>query len=166
MCIRDRANTVEQDKDNDPKNAWVSFMVDSGASETVAPHSCPKLASYTAEPTSVSGIKYSSASDTGEAITNMGMKRLRVRDQWGNVFDITAQSCNNLCKSKYLLSVSRLIQAGHRVVFDAPDTGSYIENRESGQRIWLRQDGGVYYLDLQILPPQTPQMSTFHRPGH
>ena len=57
------------------------------------------------------------------------------------------QMCDNLNPKKFLAFVSRLSQAGHRVVFDDPISGSYIENKSTGVKTWLRQAGGVYFLD-------------------
>ena len=65
------------------------------------------------------------------------------------------QMCENLNEKKLLASVSRITQAGHRVVFDVPEEGSYIENKKTGVKTWLRQEAGVYYLDLWICPSST-----------
>ena len=43
-------------------------------------------------------------------------------------------------------------QAGHRVVFDDVESGSYIENNATGIKTWLKQEGGVFFLDLWISP--------------
>ena len=48
--------------------------------------------------------------------------------------------------NKALLSVSKLIKTDHRVVFD-PD-GSYIEDRRSGEKMRLVEEGGMYALTL------------------
>ena len=58
--------------------------------------------------------------------------------------------CENLNKRKFLASVSRITKAGHRVVFDTAEEGSYIESKASGKKTWLRQEGGVYFLDLWV----------------
>eukprot|EP00973_Karenia_brevis_P032750 4520451-Karenia_brevis.AAC.1 len=51
--------------------------------------------------------------------------------------------------TKPLGSVSRMTQAGNRVVLDSIDApeGSYIENKATGERLYLRQENGVYLLD-------------------
>ena len=48
--------------------------------------------------------------------------------------------------NKALLSVKKVVQAGNRVVFEA--SGSYIEDLESGQNMWLREAGGMYMLKM------------------
>ena len=49
------------------------------------------------------------------------------------------QMCDKLNPKKFLASVSRLSQVGHRDVFDDPISGSYIENNSTGVKTWLRQ---------------------------
>ena len=53
---------------------------------------------------------------------------------------------------KKLASVNRMVSTGHRVVFDSPEVGSYIENKESGKKIKLRQNNGVCLLDMWVAP--------------
>ena len=55
--------------------------------------------------------------------------------------------------SKALAAVSRIVGAGNRVVFDDRDgVGSYIQNRKTGKCTPLRQNNGVYYLDVWMKP--------------
>ena len=54
--------------------------------------------------------------------------------------------------SKALGAVSRIVGAGHRVIFDDPSVGSYIENKTTGKQTMLRQTNGVYYLDVWMKP--------------
>ena len=58
---------------------------------------------------------------------------------------------------KALGSVSQMVKNGNRLVFDqdssVKDT-SYIQNKRSNEKIWLRQENGVYVLDLMVAPPQ------------
>ena len=53
--------------------------------------------------------------------------------------------CDYFNLKTFLASVSRLSQAGHRVVFDDPVIGSFIENKNKGVKTWPRQAGGVYF---------------------
>ena len=48
-------------------------------------------------------------------------------------------------------SVSKIVGSGNKVIFD-PE-GSYIENVWNNDRIWLREDNGVYVLDMMVAPP-------------
>ena len=59
--------------------------------------------------------------------------------------EITAQVCG---VNKPLLSVSKIVAAGNRVVFD-PD-GSYIEDTESGEKVWLKNQGGMYMIKMWV----------------
>ena len=55
------------------------------------------------------------------------------------------QVCN---VNKGFLSVSKIAQKGHRVVFDSE--GSYIEDRETRERLWLQEQGGMYVLKVWV----------------
>ena len=44
--------------------------------------------------------------------------------------------------NKALLSVSRLVRSGYKVVFDEEE--SYIEDRRTGERMLLNDVGGMY----------------------
>ncbi len=44
--------------------------------------------------------------------------------------------------------MSRLVEAGHSVVFRSPELGSYIQNSANGYRTYLRQHNGSYYSDF------------------
>jgi hypothetical protein len=126
----------------------VSFMVDSGASETVA--NSESFPDIEVVETTATGTEYSSASDGGLTIRNAGEKTLEVIDANADMNFMKVQMCENLNKRKFLASVSRITKAGHRVVFDTAEEGSYIESKASGKKTWLRQEGGVYFLDLWV----------------
>ena len=64
---------------------------------------------------------------------------------------------------KPLASAVRVVQAGNRVVMD--EEGSYIENVWTQDKIWLREDNGVYVLDMVVVPPEKRVESGFPRPG-
>ena len=51
--------------------------------------------------------------------------------------------------AKALGSVTRICQAGHRVVFDGED-GAFIQNKKTGEINWLREQDGNYILDLWV----------------
>ena len=56
--------------------------------------------------------------------------------------------------SKALGSVSQMCRTGHRVVFNPPwsKEGSYIEQEETGERLWLQEEGGLYVLRTKVAP--------------
>ena len=49
---------------------------------------------------------------------------------------------------KSLISVSKVCDAGHRVIFEKG--GGYIEHLESGQRTGFERKGGVYTLRVNL----------------
>ena len=52
-----------------------------------------------------------------------------------------------------LLSVSKVVKAGNRVVFD--ESGSYIEHKESGEVIPLLEQRGLYKLNMWVPKDQS-----------
>ena len=50
--------------------------------------------------------------------------------------------------SKVLASVSKICECGSRVVFD--ESGSYIEDDESGGKTPIHKRNGVYVMDMRI----------------
>ena len=50
--------------------------------------------------------------------------------------------------NKTLMSVSKIAKAGNRVVFD--EDGSYIEDKTTGDRLWMTQVGGMYSVKLWV----------------
>ena len=52
-----------------------------------------------------------------------------------------------------IASVSRIVHAGHKVVFDAG--GSYIENTTTGTQLRVFERDGVYVLPARVEEPQT-----------
>ena len=50
-----------------------------------------------------------------------------------------------------LLSVSKATSSGNRVMFDSD--GSFIENKMSGDRTWLKDKNGMYMLKLWVKRP-------------
>ena len=65
--------------------------------------------------------------------------------------------------NKALGYVSKIVANGNRVIFD--QNGSFIENIWTKDRIWLREDNGVYVLDIIVAPPEKKAESAFTRPG-
>ena len=106
----------------------IEMAVDSGATETV--------------PASRRGVVYEVAN--GETIPNLGEKHFVAESEEGAKRTITAQVAD---VSKGLLSVKKIVSAGNRVVFD---TESYIEDKASGERMWLSETQGMYMLKMWV----------------
>ena len=87
------------------------------------------------------GVEYEVAS--GEVIPNLGEKHLTVTIESEVTRNMTAQVCD---VNKALLSVKKMVESGNRVVFDPQ--GAYIEDVESGERMNLKEQNGMYVLKL------------------
>ena len=82
---------------------------------------------------------------SGELIPNLREKNFLAYGEHGQMRAIKAQVCE---VNKALLSVSRMVQAGNKVVFAG--SGSYVEDENTGERISLREQGGMYMLKLWV----------------
>ena len=65
-----------------------------------------------------------------------------------------------------------MVKNGNKLFFDQDSSGkdtSYIKNKRINENIWLRQENGVYVLDLMLAPPQMISDRSidphFHRQG-
>ena len=58
---------------------------------------------------------------------------------------LTAQVCE---VDKCLMSVSKVAKAGNRVVFEG--NGGYIEDKETGERIWMVDKRGMYFIQIWV----------------
>ena len=68
---------------------------------------------------------------------------------------------------KALGSVSQMVKNGNKLVFNQDSSGkdmSYIQNKRTNEKIWLRQENGVYVLDLMVAPPHSTDLH-FYRQG-
>ena len=109
---------------------WVSMIVDSGAGESVAPSDA--FAGYPIFETDAfrSGLECTAAG--GHSIVNQGVSQPLLHTTDGDKRIMTFQIAE---VTKILASVSRIVATGHRVVFDSPDIGSYIEHKDSGGKL-------------------------------
>ena len=119
----------------------IELAVDSGASETVVNEDM--LTSVTTQESAASkrGVEYEVAN--GVRIPNLGEKRFIGTSDEGICRRLTAQVCD---VNKALLSVSKVTKSGSRVVFDTD--GSYIEDKNSGEKMHLTEKNGMYMLNL------------------
>ena len=125
----------------------VSILVDSGAGESVAPPDAfPQYKIYETD-ASKSGLEYTAAG--GHTLLNKGASQVLIHTLESEKRCMTFQIAD---VSKNLGSVSRIVATGHRIIFDTPDVGSYIENKQTGKQIKLRQHNGVYLLDVWVAP--------------
>ena len=122
---------------------WEEFelAVDSGASETVVPEDLILSAETVDGVASRRGVQYEVAN--GVKLPNLGEKKFIGTTSEGIQRKLTAQVCN---VNKGLLSVMKVVKAGHRVVFDAD--GSYIQDKRSGEYMQLTEKNGLYMLRM------------------
>ena len=121
----------------------VEMAVDSGATETVVGEDMIRGVETKPGEATRRGVQYEVAS--GELIPNLGEKNFLAYGEQGQIRAIKAQVCE---VNKALMSVSRMVQAGNKVVFAG--SGSYVEDENTGERISLREQGGMYMLKLWV----------------
>ena len=128
------------------KEEWVEIdvAVDSGATETVmSAEPLDGVIDITEGPALARGVKYEVAN--GVEIPNLGERKFVGVTEEGVARSLTAQIC---AVNKTLMSVSKVAKAGNRVVFD--DDGGYIEDKSTGERIWMEQIGGMYHVEIGV----------------
>ena len=122
------------------------MAVDSGATETVVNEEMIESIETKAGPASKRGVLYEVAN--GVRIPNLGEKKFVAVSEGGTARNITAQVCD---VNKALLSVRKVMKAGNRVVFD--EEGSYIEDKETSEKIWLREEQGMFMVKMWVRKP-------------
>ena len=117
------------------------ITADSGAADSVIPKGAIKSAAIRPNEASRRGMKFCAANSTELDI--YGEQNICCRDDKGTDLRLR-MTCADV--KKPLASVMKIVKKGNRVVFD--DNGSYVENKESGARTRLREEGGVYAFDV------------------
>jgi hypothetical protein len=134
----------------------IEVTVDSGASENVLSPLHAKGCRTVPSAGSISGVQYISAS-LG-VMDNMVEKHVRVETSEGHTCTMNMQVAD---VQKALMSVSKICDAGHHVVFTK--TGGKIVHLESGQEISFVRKNDVYKLPLKVVGDGS--MSGFTRQG-
>ena len=128
----------------------IDLTIDSGAAEhVVGPKDLPHL------PILPSNASATYIMANGHQTTNQGLQKVAAKTSHGESVNFRAQVTD---VRRPLMSVSRICDGGHRVVFEA--SGGYIESLENGDRIAIRRDHNVYRLRVDI-----PGEEGFVRPG-
>ena len=138
---RNEINEVEK-----LKGEWepIEMTVDSGAGDTVCPVDSMKKIVADTENASLEGFVVAD----GTKIPNMGAKEGVIATQeWSALKGVSFQVAP---VHKTLLSVSRMVENGHRVVFDKD--WSYIEDVSTGERSTLVEKNGLYVLRAWVRP--------------
>ena len=127
----------------------IELAVDSGATESVLnEHMATNIPTVPGE-ASRRGVSYKVAN--GEHLPNLGEKRFEASSENHVLRKMTAQVCD---VDTGLLSVSKAIEAGNRVVFDLDESGngngSYIYDKETGEYMPMQMRGGMFMLKLWV----------------
>eukprot|EP00973_Karenia_brevis_P021533 2959621-Karenia_brevis.AAC.1 len=90
----------------------------------------------------------------GSKIPNKGERTVNAITEDGVDTSMKFQVCP---VTKPLGSVSKMVKTGHKVVFDDPDSGegSYIQNKVTGRKTYLRHENGIFMLDVWVKPNAT-----------
>ena len=106
------------------RRGWrpISILIDSGASDSVAPKKLFPNIPILETNASRAGVEYTAAG--GHKIVNFGMCRPIIYTTEGNKILMNFQGSD---VKKALGAVSRIVGHGHRVIFDEPEIGSFIE---------------------------------------
>ena len=120
------------------------MYVDSGATETVINGEMLSFIDVQEGPAYKRGVNYEVAN--GIRIPNEGEKKFDGMTEEGIERMITAQV---IAVNTAFLAVDKVVKAGTKVVF-GDDEGSYIEDRRTGERIWMKEDGGMYSIRLWV----------------
>ena len=109
---------------------------------------------------SLRGLHYVAAS--GTRIPNMGQQTFKFLMEsvtWASwVFQVAAVN-------KPLVSVSKLLDDGWRIVFDSE--ASYLKHKKTGRTIAIKRERGVFVVDAYVDPAtghQSPKTPLFTRP--
>ena len=84
----------------------------------------------------------------GTQIPNEGEKRFHAVTEEGATKGMVLQVAD---VNQALLSVSKAMRAGNKVVFDDADT--YIECKRNGQKTWMKEKNGMFIMKLWVRRP-------------
>ena len=101
----------------------------------------------TLHPTDKVGLEYEVAN--GGVITNLGERRGEIKTSLESKHSFL-MSFQVVEVHKPLLAVSKLVSAGHKVVFDRNDPHIMLDN---GEKVKMSCTGGTYEIDIWIRNP-------------
>ena len=140
----------------------LELTVDSGAAETICPATSANNVPTKPGDKFRQGVRYTCAN--GKKLNNLGEKQcLMANGENATQRNLTLQVAE---VNRALLSVSRAVDNGNRVVFD--EGWSYIEDKRTKERTTLERRGGLYVLEAWVKSrPSVPAdtSSPFGRQG-
>ena len=94
----------------------------------------------------------------GVKIPNEGERLVSMMTREGMTRDMKSIVCP---VTKALGSVSQMCKSGHRVAFNPPwaREGSYVEHVETGAKLWLDEQNGLYDLNTRVSPSSKQTMT-------
>ena len=134
----------------------LTITIDSGAAESVVGAGMAPTIPTTTSPGSIAGVEYVAAN--GSRMKNQGQKHIPVFTEAGQRCRLRMQVTD---VKKPLLSVSRICDTGHRVIFDKQ--GGYIEANDTGERFNFIRENGVYRMRVKVA--KVAQAPDFNRQG-
>ena len=142
-------NTVGSDEGTD--DLWIT--IDSGASENVISEKMAPQVKVRPSQGSREGVRYVTAN--GETMANKGEKHIQVKTNEGHKCMLNMQVTD---VKKPLMSVARICDAGHEVVFRS--NGGTITHTRTGQTTKFQRVDNVYRLKVDVVSEPV-----FRRPG-
>ena len=126
-------------------------MIDSGASESVMPIEWCQHVILRETQASRQGRNYTVAN--GDPIYNKGEKLVTMMTREGCNRNMGFQVCD---VARPLGVVSQFCRTGHSVVFNPPEhsEGSFILHHLTGDKMHLKEEGGVYWLNTMVAPKE------------
>jgi hypothetical protein len=127
----------------DEVSEWeeIDMAVDSGATESVVGEKMLTNVEIKEGEATRRGVQYEIGS--GSLIPNLGEKKFVAVDEQGVERSMTVQVCD---VNKPLLSAHKIVHSGNKVVLSK--RGSYVEDEETGEKMYLKEVGGMYMLKL------------------
>ena len=129
------------------------IAMDSGSMANVTP---PRIFSCTVQATEASKRKEVFHGADNSAILNLGSQSVSGKSDSENPVAISVDfEVANITRP--LGSVSKLVRKQNKVVFDEGD--SYIENKRTGEKVPLREENCLFYLDIWVEIPADMELN-------
>ena len=86
----------------------------------------------------------------GNRMDNYGEKKIRFRQGGQSALNSIVFQATDVRKP--LAAVSRILDKGNKVVFSR--YGSFIQNEKSGRKIELKEENGVFVMEVEFFEPE------------
>jgi hypothetical protein len=133
-----------KDEKNTQAGTTGQVTIDSGAAVSVIPSKYTNMFPITPPPPGQEGKFYRAAN--GSEIPDLGQQNITFKTKGGGLRSMNFRVAD---VTKPLGAVSKICHKGNKVVFDVE--GSYIEHKATGTRTALREERGVYVLDIELV---------------